>query len=100
MTMDEWRYRQLCHFVQSLPQPLRSGEDFTPLERLCTVDSSKVIISKLYKLLLKVDELKVSPLIQKWEKELGRQRGKNTNRKNYKFEPLLCHRHEDRRAEL
>lgn len=27
MVIDEWRYFQLKHFVTTLPQPIRSGED-------------------------------------------------------------------------
>lgn len=35
MTIDAWQYIQLSHFVEKLPQPIRSGEDYRPLELLC-----------------------------------------------------------------
>lgn len=78
--MDEWRYLQLGHFVSSLPQPIRSGEDLSELERLCLVDSTKGILSKIYKLLLSGEGTEVPPFIRKWERELGSQKD-NTIRK-------------------
>lgn len=31
--MDNWKYRQLKHFVESLPQPIRSMEDLCPSKK-------------------------------------------------------------------
>lgn len=75
----EWRYLQLGHFVRSLPQQIRPGVDLTELER-CLADNTKGIISKIYKLLLTVEEMEVPPFIRKWERELGSQK-ENTIRK-------------------
>lgn len=50
--IDAWRYTQLELFVKKLPQPIRSGDDLTALEKLCISDNTKYTISKLYKMLL------------------------------------------------
>lgn len=35
MVIDAWRYLQLSQFVEKLPQPIRYGEDYRSLKRLC-----------------------------------------------------------------
>lgn len=51
--MDEWRYRQLRHFINSLPQGARSPTSASPFERLCMADLAiPHAISVLYDLLL------------------------------------------------
>lgn len=74
LRIDEWRYLQLYHFTQSLPHPIRSGDELTPLERMCCTNNAKKTISKLYNLVLKVNEVEIPPYIKKWKHELGTQR--------------------------
>lgn len=73
MVINEWPYFQMRHFVEKLPQPIRSGEDLRPLEQLCTMVKSINNISRIYKILLATEEMEVPPYIKKWEKELGSQ---------------------------
>lgn len=69
--IDEWRYFQLKHFVTSLPQPIRSGENLLQLEELCVVRKVKSGISQVYKILPELAGSGRLPFIEKWEKELG-----------------------------
>lgn len=78
IVINEWRYLQLKHFVENLPQPIRTGEELMPLEGLCTAVNKRNNISKIYKILIEVEELEVPPYFNKWEKELGI-RGKKHN---------------------
>lgn len=79
--LDRWRYLQLSHFVNRLPQPIRSGEELSELEKLCLAKSTKGIISKIYKMGLTVGCKEVPPYITKWERELGSQIDNNRLRK-------------------
>lgn len=69
--MNGWRYAQLERFIRKLPQPIRSGEELTGLEKLCTLENTKNTISKLYKLLIDEDEIEKPSYIKQWEKDLG-----------------------------
>lgn len=76
--LDGWRYLQLCHFVSGLPGPIRAGNKLTELERLCDTEDQRNIVSKMYKVLMKVDQLEIPPYIDKWERELGTKKDANT----------------------
>lgn len=85
MTIDEWRYIQLKHFVEKLPQPIRFEEDYRPMERLCMREKFKNTISRIYKILSAGDELDVPSYIKKWENALGSQCNKHTLEKILKL---------------
>lgn len=72
--INEWRYLQLRHFVEGLPQPLRTEEELNPLEKLSLSPNKKKGISKIYKILLRGRGEEVPPFIEKWENELGTRR--------------------------
>ena len=69
MEINKWRYQQLSHYIQKLPQPLRSGEQLTELEKLCSTEGTRGSISKLYRILLEMDEQSMPPFIKKNGKE-------------------------------
>ena len=73
MEINEWRYQQLTRFVQKLPPPLRSEEQLTEMEKLCSTESTKGTISKVYRILLEKDEREIPPFIEKWEREFKTQ---------------------------
>ena len=77
MEINEW-YQQLNHFIQGLPHPLRSGDQLSDLEKICTTERSKGIVSKLYRILMKMGEPGIPPFIGKWERELGTKRDRTT----------------------
>lgn len=70
--LDRWRYAQILHFSQTLPQPLRGRGNIRPMERLlsspgCLGQS----IPKIYKILVEETEPKYPPYLGKWEEEIG-----------------------------
>lgn len=69
--LNGWRYSQLKHFIETLPQPIRSSENLLPLEQLCTATGKKRGISRIYKILMGMKVLEMPPFIGKWEAELG-----------------------------
>lgn len=69
MTLNEWRYLQLRHFVTTLPQPIRSEEELFPFE-LCNLQMiSKHYISWIYTILTESAEPRIPPFIERWEKD-------------------------------
>lgn len=36
LVIDPWRYNQLCHFIVSPSQPIRSVDNLRPQEKICT----------------------------------------------------------------
>lgn len=70
--MDEWRYRQLKHFIDSLPQGVRSPTVASPFERLCMSSSiTPHAISVLYELLQSSQEEEKLGFIREWERDLN-----------------------------
>lgn len=69
--IGKWRYGQLCHFVRSLPGPIRDEKDYRPIEKLFLRETQGRNISMLYKILASGEEREIPPFIKKWEKELG-----------------------------
>lgn len=74
--MVEWRSLQLNHFIKNLPQPIRSGEELSMLERLFVDKDPRNTVSKMCKILLRAEEVEIPPFVRKWEKELGTTRDK------------------------
>lgn len=52
MVIDEWQDNQLKHFIETLPQPIRSAENLLPLEKLCVDKRGKRVISRIYRVLI------------------------------------------------
>lgn len=71
LEVNRWRYAQLKHFVESLPQPIRSEDSLLPLERLCSATDGRRGISRIYKILNGLKILGPPPFIKKWEEEMG-----------------------------
>lgn len=71
LTIDPWRYCQLKHFVDSLPQPIRPIEKLLPLEKLCVEKKGKGGISKTYRALNELEGVGDLRFVEKWEEELG-----------------------------
>lgn len=71
MVINELWYSQLKHFFTTLPQPIRSGGDLLPLERLCIAANTRNGISLICKILVTLKKLEILPYIEKWAKELG-----------------------------
>lgn len=68
--MDQWRHRQLAAFVHSLPKPLRSFSDLTPLEAAFSEDQRvEKPISHFYHILLTL----ASTFIRNWEQDLQKE---------------------------
>lgn len=79
--LDRWRYLQLSHFISRLPHPIRSGEELSELEKICVLNNTKGIISKIYKLGLAKSSRETPPFITKWGNELGVQLDSNRLKK-------------------
>lgn len=71
LEVNRWRYAQLKHFVESLPQPIRSEDSLLPLEWLCSATDGRRGISRIYKILNGLKILGPPPFIKKWEEEMG-----------------------------
>lgn len=71
--IDEWRFLQLSHFIDKLPKPLRSEDEYRQLERFCTRGQTGGEIAQLYRILGMEMELEEPPYIKRWEQELGLQ---------------------------
>lgn len=55
MILDEWRYSQLKHFMESLSQPIRDAENLNPMQQICNPLEKKkhlrlIRLSPLYSL--------------------------------------------------
>lgn len=72
LVINPWRYSQLKHYVGSLPQPIRSVDNLTPLEKICVDREGRGGFSRIYKVLVDLERLETPDYIGKWEKELGR----------------------------
>lgn len=70
-TMDIWKYRQLKHFVDSLPRPIRSMKDLRPLEKALLEKKGRGGVSRIYRILIKLGEVECPTFFKKWEEELG-----------------------------
>lgn len=71
MAIDVWRYSQLKHFTETLPQPIRSVENLFPLEKICVDKGRRRVISRIYRVLHNGTGPEIPPYIEKWERELG-----------------------------
>lgn len=79
--MDSWKYRQLKHFVESLPQPIRSIEDLYPLEKALIKKSRRGGMSRIYRSLIEMGETDRPRFLGKWEEELGNKISNNEARR-------------------
>lgn len=70
--MDGWRYRQLQHFIKSLPFPVRPPSSLTLFEKLCkSEDPISHSISLLYEMLQSAESQNKPTYIREWERDLG-----------------------------
>lgn len=83
--LDEWRYLQLCHFVSKLPNPRRTGDKLTDFEKLCDMEDPGNIVSRICKILMRMNQLETPPYIKKWEIELGTKIDETTIRRVLKM---------------
>lgn len=70
--LDRWRYTQIQHFTQTLPQLLRGKGNMRLIEKLfssplCLEQST----SNIYKILMEETEPKYPLYLGKWEEEIG-----------------------------
>lgn len=69
--MDYWRHTQLTQFIKSLPKPLRSVANFTPVEQiLVNSQPAQKTISQFYKAMLELDTALIPNFIRAWELDL------------------------------